>query len=318
MSELVNPEPVVLYGYDQSPYYNKIKNLLAMKGIKHYIVEQPMTAPRPDLLALNIEYRRTPTLVIGRDVYLDSNLISHVVCKKWREPDFGVAEFGPSILAFESLSNNLFWTFIAAADFSKSPESFKEDRRTLWPKFASKESSAQRPHNLSQLGYHIHNIENVLQDGRKWMLGGDQPTLADLYIGFVLHFILFVLRTNTQEGFKRESLRNVHEFTTRYNHYIKSLSPTLTKINGQSAKDLIESSNTEYAPTQHDTTDGTKINVGDQVEIVPSDQRAVNLQRGILVALNAREIVLDVGNRLRVHAPRLGFKLMKVELKSNL
>ena len=63
---------ILLHHYEASPFAEKIRAVLAYKGIAWRSVEIPVVMPKPDLVALTGGYRKTPVLQIGSDVYCDT------------------------------------------------------------------------------------------------------------------------------------------------------------------------------------------------------------------------------------------------------
>ena len=66
--------PIILYGYSQSPFFQKMKLVLLFKKLPYKIVKVTRMPPRPELSLLGITYRRIPVLAIGSDVYCDTAL----------------------------------------------------------------------------------------------------------------------------------------------------------------------------------------------------------------------------------------------------
>ena len=73
MSELI------LHHYDMSPYAEKIRLSLGLKGLPWRSVQTPMVLPKPDHFELTGGYRRVPVLQIGADIYCDTHLISRIL-----------------------------------------------------------------------------------------------------------------------------------------------------------------------------------------------------------------------------------------------
>ena len=67
---------LILHHYWESPYAEKIRRVMGMKGLTWRSVIIPMVMPKPDLTALTGGYRKTPVLQIGADVYCDTDLIA--------------------------------------------------------------------------------------------------------------------------------------------------------------------------------------------------------------------------------------------------
>ena len=68
---LMAPE-IILFGYDQSPYFQKLKLILLFKELPFKLVKVSRILPRPELTSLGINYRRIPILSIGGSVYCDT------------------------------------------------------------------------------------------------------------------------------------------------------------------------------------------------------------------------------------------------------
>jgi hypothetical protein len=66
---------IILHHYDTSPYAEKVRTGLGLKGLAWASVELPQIMPKPNLTALTGGYRKTPVLQIGADIYCDSQLI---------------------------------------------------------------------------------------------------------------------------------------------------------------------------------------------------------------------------------------------------
>jgi glutathione S-transferase len=55
----------ILQHYDTSPYAEKVRTGLGLKGLAWASVELPVIMPKPNLTALTGDYRKTPVLQIG-------------------------------------------------------------------------------------------------------------------------------------------------------------------------------------------------------------------------------------------------------------
>jgi len=72
---------VILHHYQLSPYSEKIRLALGLKGLNWRSVEIPVWTPRPKLTPMTGGYRRTPILQIGAEFHCDTLLILHVIEK---------------------------------------------------------------------------------------------------------------------------------------------------------------------------------------------------------------------------------------------
>ena len=174
---------IILHHYDISPYSEKVRLGLGLKGLAWASVELPVIMPKPNLTALTGGYRKTPVLQIGADIYCDSQLIMRELERRHPTPSFYPAGHG----AADALA---WWaektTFSPAAGilFAKRrdalPEGFLEDRA----KFSGRNidpaaMKAAVPNSLDQLRAHFDWLNQMLTDGRSF-LQGSAPSLADL------------------------------------------------------------------------------------------------------------------------------------------
>src|ERR1700691_71381 len=79
---------IILHHYDMSPYSEKVRTGLGLKGLAWASVEIPVIMPKPDLTALTGGYRKTPVLQIGADIYCDSQLIMRELERRHPSPGF--------------------------------------------------------------------------------------------------------------------------------------------------------------------------------------------------------------------------------------
>ena len=160
---------IILHHYEISPYSEKVRLGLGLKGLAWESVEIPIIMPKPDLTALTGGYRKTPLLQIGADIYCDSQLIMRELERRHPTPSFYPAGRG----AADALA---WWaektTFSPAAGilFAKRPdalpEGFLEDRA----KFSGRNidpaaMKAAVPNSLDQLRAHFDWLNQMLIDG---------------------------------------------------------------------------------------------------------------------------------------------------------
>ena len=79
---------IILHHYEISPYSEKVRLGLGLKGLAWGSVEIPVIMPKPDLTALAGGYRKTPVLQIGADSYCDSQLIVRELERRHPTPSF--------------------------------------------------------------------------------------------------------------------------------------------------------------------------------------------------------------------------------------
>jgi glutathione S-transferase len=174
---------VILHHYPLSPYSEKTRLALGLKGVSWNSVEIPVWTPRPKLTPMTGGYRRTPILQVGAEFYCDTLHILRAI-----------EELGSSGSLYpkgqEGLAKALGW-WIEKGSFMNSvcltignmpglPKELVEERRPLFR--VNLDPEALRPKRamyLQRVNAHIAWLAEVLADGRKFIFGTD-PSAADL------------------------------------------------------------------------------------------------------------------------------------------
>ena len=122
---------IILHHYDTSPYSEKVRLGLGLKGLAWASVEIPVIMPKPNLTALTGGYRKTPVLQIGADIYCDSQLIMRELERRRPSPSFYPAGRGAADALAWWVEKTTFLPAVSIA-FAKRPdalpEGFLEDR----------------------------------------------------------------------------------------------------------------------------------------------------------------------------------------------
>jgi len=184
-------EAFILHHYWASPFAQKVRSMLAFKGIPWSSVEISPVLPRASLMRLTGGYRRSPVLQLGADVFCDSRAIAQELERRVPEPTLfppgsrplidllqGWAEPGvfPStglvrIQTEEDLRE--LW------DDTVSPEAFVADRAGFMrPVFEIARASELTLSAEYQLSAFLRAIAGLLEDGRPY-LAGNLCSLAD-------------------------------------------------------------------------------------------------------------------------------------------
>src|SRR6185295_13642158 len=102
---------LILHHYASSPFSEKVRLILGMKGIQWKSVTVPTMLPKPDVMALTGGYRRTPFMQIGADIYCDTALMCRVIDKLCPTPPLYPAEAGGAQHMLAQWADSaLFWT----------------------------------------------------------------------------------------------------------------------------------------------------------------------------------------------------------------
>jgi glutathione S-transferase len=297
---------IILHHYETSPYSEKVRLGLGLKGVVWGSVEIPAMMPKADLTALTGGYRKTPVMQIGADIYCDSQLIMRELERLHPSPSFypagqGVADalaWWIEKTTFSQAANMIF-----AKRFGSLPKGFLEDRakfsgRTIDP--AAMQAAV--PNSLDQLRAHFDWLDQMLSDGRSFLQGA-APGLADLAAYHPVWFLQQRLGSLTAplEGFPR--LRNWAERVAAIGH---------GQRNAMTSKQALEIARTSrsFAVASLDPADPAGRRPGQMVTVTPDDTgRDPGI--GELVASSVHEIVIRRSDaaigEVCIHFPRAGF-----------
>ncbi len=304
MSELI------LHHYDTSPFSEKFRLVLGLKGLAWRSVKVPRIMPKPDVVALTGGYRRTPFLQIGADIYCDTALMCRVVDALHPNPPLYPAAATPAqhVLA-QWADSALFWTAVPytmqpagiAAIFEGAPpealKAFGVDRAAMTQGMRRPTPVDARAQLVTYLGW----LEGMLQDGRAFLLGA-QPCIADFS---VVQSLWFIRRAPPVAGIL-EAYGRLEVWRQR----VAAIGHgTVEPMTGEEAIALAAST-----ATRADTsiTANAGFSAGSAVSVCATDY-ASDLVAGRLVGLNDHEVVIerrdDRAGTLHVHFPRIGFQI---------
>jgi glutathione S-transferase len=177
MSELI------LHHYDTSPFSEKVKKILAHKGVAWRAVEQPTIMPKPQLVPLTGGYRRIPVLQIGADIYCDSQLIARVLEQLHPQPTLYPGGSEGVCHAFSLWADRLLFLSTVPVLFAligdQVPKAFIDDRSKLMGGRADfADVPKQAPMAREHCRAHAALLAAQLADRRPFLLG-DTFSLAD-------------------------------------------------------------------------------------------------------------------------------------------
>jgi glutathione S-transferase len=304
---------LILHHYPQSPFAEKARLMLGLKGLAWDSVIIPRVMPKPDLVALTGGYRRTPVLQVGADIYCDTALIARRLEREQADPPLfppgreavaaTLAHFADQVLFQHAVALN-FQPEALAARFAGVPEAqvraFAEDRRAL---FGSGNASrlpieVARPQWATLLA----RLDRQLRDDA--FLLGATPCVADIATYHPLWFVAGnAMLAPTLEPF--DALRAWMERIAALGHGGPSdltSEQALARARASAPADL--------AP--NDFLDPSGFDVGQTASVAPTDY-GVDPVTGVLAWQDAEQIAIDRvderAGRVRVHFPRLGFRV---------
>ena len=123
---------LILHHYLTSPFSEKVRIGLAIKGLAWKSVQVPSIMPKPDLLPLTGGYRKTPVLQVGADIYCDTQLMMLEIEKRHPAKPLMPSHLAGEVRALTMwIDRNIFWAAVGVvmgAIGDKLPEAFVRDR----------------------------------------------------------------------------------------------------------------------------------------------------------------------------------------------
>lgn len=308
MSELI------LHHYPQSPFAEKARLMLGVKGLSWHSVLIPPVMPKPDLTALTGGYRRTPVLQIGADIYCDTALIAHRLEREKAKPALfpegqeavaaALAQFGDQVLFQNSIAIN-FQPHALEARFSGLPEGvikgFLKDRQALFEK-----GSASRPEAndaLAQWPVLMHRLEKQLDRNGEYLLG-EEPSIADL----AWYHPLWFMAANAAVSPLLEDYPSIRAWMARINDFGNG---AWVEMEAADAIRIAKEATPESLP-EHGFVSSRGLKLGDAVAVSAVDYGADPVA-GRLVHEEQDEIVIAREDErvglVHVHFPRIGYRV---------
>ncbi|WP_298883559.1 glutathione S-transferase family protein [uncultured Bradyrhizobium sp.] len=305
---------IILHHYQLSPYSEKIRLALGLKGQSWRSVEIPVWTPRPKLTPMTGGYRRTPILQIGAEFYCDTLLILRVI-----DTLGGAGALYPA--GQEGLAKAFGWwiekgSFMNAVCLAignmdgKIPQELVEERRPLFRvNLDPQVLLPRRAIYLQRLKAHLTWLTEVLSDGRSFVLG-QNPSAADLS---AYHPIWFARQNGGPEIVDLIAFEGVVDAW-----YARVAALGHGKHTDMTPDEAIEVARVT-SPSEPDRISSAAQNAGirrgDWVSVTPDDYG--NPVHGSLLAWTADEIVIrhedpSVG-KVNLHFPTVGFDLVPAQ-----
>ncbi|OLN85879.1 hypothetical protein CCHL11_05428 [Colletotrichum chlorophyti] len=325
---------IVLYHYSTSPYARRIVWYLALRGIPYVQCMQPPVLPRPDVQKLGLAHRRIPILAIGRDVYLDTRLML-LKLEQLHPSTPTLAATTPEHAALQRLLDVLHidgGLFAVATNALPStlpilrPNSaWLRDREGYVGRALSRETMQRaRPTAVNEIRRLADLLETtLLADGREWVLGTDGPRLADIEAVWLLHWLAGIPGALPEEHVSADKFPRVFAWMGRFDKATsaaRKAAPEVATVSGAEAARIVVSSPYNEDAGGVDAGDALVVaeglGAGDEVILWPADTGASHKDTGKLVRLDKDEVVIEVqgeGGTVRVHAPRHGFRVERLD-----
>ena len=185
-------DTLILHQYEISPFSEKVRVALAIKGLSWCACNQPSIMPKPQLVALTGGYRRIPVLQIGADLYFDSQFIIEELERRFpRAPSvFAGSGVGLARVVGQWTNGPLFMGLVGllfGGDWIVD-QAFLDDRSALIGRpFDPAQFAAAKPALSLQLRQQLDLLDAQLADGRAF-LTGDRPDAIDAAVYCQMRF----------------------------------------------------------------------------------------------------------------------------------
>jgi glutathione S-transferase len=299
---------IILHHYDRSPFAEKVRSVLGLKGVSWRSVQIPRWMPKPDLMPLTGGYRKTPVMQIGADIFCDTRLIIRELERRFPSPPlYGagggdlIAQWADSTL-FSNAVGVVFGTF--ADNF---PAELKEDRvKFTAGLFDADRMKEKQPAIRAQFRAHMRWTEAVFADGRTYVTGA-KPTIAD----FALYHPLWFVRGNVKEP---DFLAHAPATKAWMARMAEIGHGRKEPLDAKEALAIAKAARPEPITAAGGAADESGCKPGDAVTVAANDYGRDPV-KGELVAIDETRIVIrrrdELVGDLHQHFPRVGFDVVK-------
>lgn len=306
---------IIVYGYKQVPNPQKIFQFLALFAIPYKYVELPVIMPRPQLTEIGVTYRRTPLLSIGSDMYVDTALIIAKLADIAQHSDTGLKD-NTNHVEYDALGQLGFQLAVGLMPPTTPmllDPAFLADRSDMMGQpFVPALMAKARPQTLSKMLSLVQLVQrNLLADGgRRFFLGGDAPSTADMYLYWSLNWGLRYV-PGARPEVSPSSHPRIFAWLEDVERFIAPRTRE-TQIAAEEAYAVLRVPPThEYAkfvPHVADNPEG--LAAGQKVKVTPTDIGKSGPQFGELISLNYEQVCLRNEKGLVMHFPRFGYDVV--------
>lgn len=299
---------LILHHFDLSPFAEKARVMLGLKGLAWHSVQIPLVMPKPDLTALTGGYRKTPVLQIGADVYCDTKLIAAELERRFPRPTLFPGGNRGLALALSAWSDRAFFEPGAGLSMGLNkrglPKEILDDRKAFFNFMDFEALDQEIPHLHTQLRAQADLVEQQLADGRAFLLG-DAPGLADVNA----YFPVWMARGHVPiAGEILAPYARLAEWEARMAEIGHG---TRAELDAADAHAIARAATPEPGRGV-DPADPLGLAVGEPVDVSPDDYGKVPV-RGTLETLTLHEVAVRRTDpkcgTVVVHFPRIGYRV---------
>lgn len=300
---------IILHHYAVSPYAEKVRIGLALKGAAWKSVDIPNVMPKPDLMPLTGGYRKTPVMQVGADIYCDTQLIMLELDRRLPSPPFLPKGREGEARAITMWIDRLIFSPAVGVVMSQVPvaerfgEAFMKDRAEFSGRsFDPERLRAALPLVRDQTYALLSIAETMLADGRAFLLGSE-PSLPDCALYNPVWFI------QQQVGATAAPLDRLPRIVA-WSERMKARSGGGKRTDIGAAEALAIAKAATPEKTGVDAADPSGLKAGQKLTVTPDDTGKVPVT-GELVGLAGDRISLrrhdERVGEVVVHFPRAGY-----------
>jgi glutathione S-transferase len=301
-------DEIILHHYWSSPFSEKVRLLLGMKGLAWRGVIQPVIMPKPDLVPLTGGYRRIPVMQIGADVFLDSTAIMAEIERRHPEPRvIRGADWALNAWADRLLFQPTVAIIFGALGGSIDP-AFIKDREALSGRpFDAAAMKAAGPAARGQFRAALAWLEAQLGEGGPFV-GGERPSLGDIAFWLNVWFYGSAFKAQLEHDLapfpRATAWRARIAVIGRGAHAEMAPAEALAVASGSEPENPLH--------IAHDPDDPSGLSPGAAVT-VSADDYGRDPVAGTLLAANSQGIVISRRTaglgQMNLHFPRAGYVL---------
>jgi len=298
---------LILHHFDISPFAEKIRLVMGIKGLAWRSVQIPLIMPKPNLTALTGGYRKTPVLQVGADIFCDTQCIARALEQRCPEPSLFPAGSEGLALALSAWSDKAFFEPGAGLSMGTNqeiPEPILEDRKAFFNFMDFDTLPTSLPHMYGQLRAHAALVERQLADGRAYLLG-EIASWADV----LAYFVIWMSRANIAES---TTLFSTFPSLEAWEQRMVSIGHgERSEMSDDEALEVARDADTN-ADVLVDANDPLGLAAGQRVSVAPDDYGIVPVA-GELVRLTIDDVAIrredPLAGEVVVHFPRIGYRV---------
>ena len=180
---------LILHHYWPSPFAHKVRIALNMIGAPWTSVEIPRVPPKPLLMPMTADYRRTPVMQVGADIHCDTQNIARALAEAGYEDKLFPGNSRGKVMALSNWIDQalveLAIRVVITTAIGTAPPEFIKDRGDLYfgPGWNEASLKAELPAVVLQLSAQLDHAEAALS-GQDFLMGSD-PSWADVGLAFL-------------------------------------------------------------------------------------------------------------------------------------